>query len=220
MSSPQSNIMVVDLNLSTLHGKVGCPDRQYSFILDFWLFNTSHSTPSYPESVFRFNLCHRPAESIVGHAVFPPYAPFPGHHGKCSHLCKHHGTCGHRSFSSPSSLKAASVSSNSSPPQIHPRSPPQHDIMSPFWAWDPWYSGMCSSHSSGAPFSSSLWEGGWARDLSGAVVLWGLWTPTLALLLKGGRNYNSQGRPAAAGGSGAVDINMAVVSQTKTVSLM
>lgn len=29
MSSPQSNIIVVDLNLSTLHGKVGCPDRQY-----------------------------------------------------------------------------------------------------------------------------------------------------------------------------------------------
>lgn len=45
MSSPQSNIMVVDLNLSTLHGKVGCPERQYSFILDFCLFNISHSTP-------------------------------------------------------------------------------------------------------------------------------------------------------------------------------
>lgn len=29
ISSPQSNMMVVDLNLSTLHGKVGCPDRQY-----------------------------------------------------------------------------------------------------------------------------------------------------------------------------------------------
>lgn len=29
MSSPQSNMMVVDLNLSTLHGKVGCPERQY-----------------------------------------------------------------------------------------------------------------------------------------------------------------------------------------------
>lgn len=29
ISSPQSNIIVVDLNLSTLHGKVGCPDRQY-----------------------------------------------------------------------------------------------------------------------------------------------------------------------------------------------
>lgn len=44
--------------------------------------------------------------------------------------------------------------------------------------------------------------------------------PSPELLLKGGKNYNSQGRPAAAGGSGAVDINMAVVSQTKTVSLM
>lgn len=29
ISSPQSNMMVVDLNLSTLQGKVGCPDRQY-----------------------------------------------------------------------------------------------------------------------------------------------------------------------------------------------
>lgn len=29
ISSPQSNMMVVDLNLSTLHGKVGCPDKQY-----------------------------------------------------------------------------------------------------------------------------------------------------------------------------------------------
>lgn len=56
--------------------------------------------------------------------------------------------------------------------------------------------------------------------MPGAVVLWGLWMPSPKLLLKGGKNYNSQGRPAAAGGSGAVDINMAVVSQTKTVSLM
>lgn len=29
MSSPQSSMMVVDLNLSTLQGRVGCPDRQY-----------------------------------------------------------------------------------------------------------------------------------------------------------------------------------------------
>lgn len=29
ISSPQSSMMVVDLNLSTLHGKVGCPDKQY-----------------------------------------------------------------------------------------------------------------------------------------------------------------------------------------------
>lgn len=29
ISSPQSNMIVVDLNLSTLHGKVGCPDKQY-----------------------------------------------------------------------------------------------------------------------------------------------------------------------------------------------
>lgn len=56
--------------------------------------------------------------------------------------------------------------------------------------------------------------------MPGAVVPWGLWTLSRALLLKGGRNYKSQGRLAAAGGSGAVDINMAVVSQTKTVSLM
>lgn len=78
---------------------------------------------------------------------------------------------------------------------------------------------MCSYHSSGAPFTSSLWEGEWARDLPGAVVPGG-WTLSPALLLRGGRNYNSQGLLAAAGGSGAVDINMAVVSQTKTVSLM
>lgn len=59
-----------------------------------------------------------------------------------------------------------------------------------------------------------------AQVLPGAVVPQGLRAPSPALLLEGVRNYNSQGRPAAAGGSGAVDINMAVVSQTKTVSLM
>lgn len=56
--------------------------------------------------------------------------------------------------------------------------------------------------------------------MPGAVVPWGLWTSSPALSLGGCRNYNSQGRLAAAGGSRAVDINMAVVSQTKTVSLM
>lgn len=131
----------------------------------------------------------------------------------------YHGNCSYLFFPSLSSLNA-SFRQLKFIPAANSSSPPQHDIMSPVWARVPWYSGICSSHGSCAPFPSSLWEVGWARDLPGAVVPWGLWTPSPALLLKGGRNYNSQGRLAAAGGSGAVDINMAVVSQTKTVSLM
>lgn len=200
--------MPSDLRAETHQFHAGLLARKEQF-LDF----------SNPESVFRFNLHHGPAESIAGHAVFFPLRSFPVHHGKCSHLSVHHGNRGHLSFSSPLRTPP-SVSSNSSAPPIHPASSPQHDIMSLIWAQNPWYAGMCSPYGSGAPFPSSLWEGARARYLPGAVVPWGLGTQSPAPLLKGDKNYNSQGRPVAAGGSGAVDINMAVVSQTKTVSLM
>lgn len=127
------------------------------------------------ESVFRFNLRHGSAESIAEHAVFFPYARFPAHHGKCSHLSVHHGNHGHLSFSSPLRTPP-SVSSNSSAPPIHPPSSPQHDIMSLIWAQNPRYSGICSSYGSGAPFPSSLWEDARARYLPGTVVPWGLRT--------------------------------------------
>lgn len=155
-------------------------------------YQSLHSSD--PESVFRFNLRHRPAESIAGHAVFLPYAPPRCIMGNVVISPCIMGTVVVFPFP-PFPLRIPpSVSSNSSRPPIHPPSPPQHDIMSPFWARDPWYSGMCSPYGFGAPFPSSLWEGGWARYLPGAVVPWGLRTPGPAPLLKGGRNYNSQSR--------------------------
>lgn len=171
---------------------------------------------SNPESVFRFKLRRSPEESIAGSVVFLPCAPFPGHHGKCSHASTHPENCSYLSFSSVFSLNTSFPPLKFIPAANSSCFFTQRDIMSIVWAWCPWYSGMCSPHGSGAPFPSSRW----ARYMPGVVVRWSLWTQSPSLLLWGGRNYNSQGRPAPAGGSGAVDINMAVVSQTKTVSLM
>lgn len=188
-------------------------------MLDFWLVRSSSSTSQTQKASSGSISTTGPPRASRDMQSFSPLRSFPVHHGKCSHLSVHHGNRGHLSFSSPLRTPP-SVSSNSSAPPIHPASSPQHDIMSLIWAQNPWYAGMCSPYGSGAPFPSSLWEGARARYLPGAVVPWGLGTQSPAPLLKGDKNYNSQGRPVAAGGSGAVDINMAVVSQTKTVSLM
>lgn len=131
---------------SPLLSDLGAETHQFHTGLLVVQYQTLQSSNA--ESVFRFSHRHRPAESIAGHAVLLLYAPFPGHHGKCSRFSMNHGNCGHLSFPSLSSPTPPSASSNSSPPPIHPPSAPQHDIMSRCWVWDPWYSGMCSPHGS------------------------------------------------------------------------
>lgn len=160
MSSPQSNMMVVDLNLSTLHGKVGCPERQYNFILDFRLFNISHWTPQNQKaSSGSISATRQPRASRDMQSFFPtpPSGCIMGNVVLSSCIM---GTV----VIFPFSLFPPSFGSNSSPPPNHSPSPSQHDIMSPVWAQSPRYSGMCSPYDSGAPFPSSLWEGEWRRS--------------------------------------------------------
>lgn len=108
-----SSLLKVDTTKSKRIWHHLCPltqeRRLTSFILHFWMCNTSLPFSSNPESVFRFNLRHGPAR-----ASRDVESAFPRHHGKCSPLSMHHGNCGHLSFSSFSSRNASFPSA-----QIH-----------------------------------------------------------------------------------------------------
>lgn len=189
-------------------------------MLDFWLVR-SGSRLLKPRKRLPVQSPRRARESIAGHAELFPPSLLPGASWEMSSSLRASWEPWSSFLSSP--LRAPLPSA-----QIHPRRQfilPLHPSMISCPSSGPRIHGMLGcvasqSYGSGAPFPLLPVGRRTGTVLAGSCSSLGPRDAESRTFTQGNKNYNSQGRPVAAGGSGAVDINMAVVSQTKTVSLM